>query len=221
MQKIIIMVGPPGSGKGTQAKKIAAKFNYGHISTGDLLRNLAGKKDVTPEEKQAVEQIKTGQLAPDWLIYQLTFSEIEKYLNNGQGVILDGAIRKIEQAQEFDNFFESKNLNSDVLVLEIFLSDEDSLNRLTKRRVCNNCGEIVPWLPETKDIKVCPKCGSELTTRQDDKPEVITKRIEDQGNQALNPILDYYKERGVLKIVEGNQSIENVEKELEKILKNS
>jgi len=218
MHKIIIIIGPPGSGKGTQAKKIASKYDYGHISTGDLLRGLAGKEQLSAQEEEAVLKMKAGEMVPDELIYILAFEAIERNLSAGRGVVLDGAIRNVGQAKEFDKFFESKNLLSEVMALEIFLSDEDAFSRLTKRRVCGKCGEIVPWLPETKDITSCPKCGSELTVRQDDSPEVIQKRIEDQGEKALEPILDYYKKAEVLKTINGNQSIENVEKDIEKIL---
>jgi adenylate kinase len=213
------MIGPPGSGKGTQAKKIAAKHGYAHLSSGDLLRSLAQKPELNAVEKEAVEQMKSGQLVSDKLIYSLVFSEIEKNINIDKGVVLDGAIRNLEQARGFQDFFKTKNLTAEVLALEIALSDEDSLERLTKRRVCTACGEIVPWLPATKKLKACPKCGGELQTRQDDDPKIIKERIIKQGNIALSPIINFYKDLGVLVKVDGDQSIEDVEKDVEKTLK--
>ena len=192
MRKIIIMIGPPGSGKGTQAKKIAAKYNYHHLSSGDLLRALAGKPELNSLEKSAVAQMKSGQLVSDELIYSLVFNEIEKDLAAGKGVVLDGAIRNFEQSQGFQNFFKAKNLSAEVLALEIALNDKDSFDRLTKRR--------------------------DLENRQDDDPKIIKERIAKQGNVVLKPIINFYKKLGVLKKIDGNQTIENVEKDINKIL---
>lgn len=219
MKKIIIMIGPPGSGKGTQAKKIAAKYNYRHISTGDLLRALAQKRNLDAVEQEAMQQMKSGNLVADELVYRLVFNKIEDELNRGKGVVLDGAIRSLEQARGFHNFFKEKHFTKEVLALEISLSDQDSFDRLTKRRVCANCGEIIPWLPSTKKLKACPKCGGQLQTRQDDDAKVIKERIIKQGNKATAPIIKFYKKLGVLKIVDGNQSIENVGKEIVGFLK--
>lgn len=218
MKKIIIMMGPPGSGKGTQAKKIAAKYGYSHISTGDLLRSLATQPELNTSEKEAVEQMKAGNLVSDKLIYRLVFDRIEKEISAGRGVVLDGAIRNLEQAQGFQDFFEEKSYAKEVLVLQIALSDEEAFNRLTKRRVCMECGEIIPWLASTKDLKSCPKCGGQLQIRQDDDPKIIEERIKKQGNAALDPIINFYKDLGVLVEVDGNQAIEDVEKDIAKIL---
>lgn len=218
MKKIIILIGPPGSGKGTQAKKFANKLNYGHISTGDLLRALASDSDIAPDEQTALKEMKEGKLVPDWLIYRLVFREIEKYLSKGRGVVLDGAIRNLEQAKEYQKFFEEKNLSQEVLAVEISLTDEESFNRLTKRRMCASCGEIIPYLASTKNLTACPKCGGQLITRPDDEEKVIKERIIEQGNTALKPILDYYLALGLLKRVDGMKDIEGVEKEIEKVL---
>ncbi|KKR35149.1 MAG: Adenylate kinase [Candidatus Magasanikbacteria bacterium GW2011_GWA2_40_10] len=212
------MIGPPGSGKGTQAKKIAAKYGYNHLSTGDLLRALAGKAQLDVTEKEAMEQMKSGNLVSDKLIYKLVFDKIVSEINAGRGVVLDGAIRNLEQAQGFQNFFKEKNLTGEVMALEIALSDKDSFDRLTKRRVCIKCGEIIPWLPTTKKLKVCPKCGGQLQTRQDDDPKIIEERIKKQGNKATAPIIKFYKKLGVLKTVDGNQTIEAVEEDIVNVL---
>ena len=212
------MIGPPGSGKGTQAKKIAAKYGYNHLSTGDLLRALAGKAQLDVTEKEAMEQMKSGNLVSDKLIYKLVFDKIVSEINAGRGVVLDGAIRNLEQAQGFQNFFKEKNLTGEVMALEIALSDKDSFDRLTKRRVCIKCGEIIPWLPTTKKLKVCPKCGGQVQTRQDDDPKIIEERIKKQGNKATAPIIKFYKKLGVLKTVDGNQTIEAVEEDIVNVL---
>lgn len=218
MKKIIIMIGPPGSGKGTQAKKIAEKYNYRHISTGDLLRALALQPQLNATEKEAVAQMKAGNLVSDNLIYKLVFDKIEADIAAGRGVVLDGAIRNLEQANGFQKFFAKKKLEDEILALEIYLSDEDSFNRLTKRRACSVCGEIVPWLSEFKKIKKCPKCGGELQIRQDDDVKIVKERIAKQGNNALAPLINFYQELGVLKKIDGNQTIEDVENDIGKVL---
>lgn len=219
MKKIIIMIGPPGSGKGTQAKKIAAKYGYKHISTGDLLRALTKKTELNSTEKEALQKMTAGELVSDNLIYGLVFGEIEKCLESGVGVVLDGAIRSLDQAENFQNFFTEKGFTEEVVALDIFLSDKDSFNRLAKRRVCTVCGEIIPWLSETENLTSCPKCGGKLETRQDDDPKVIEERIKKQGSTVLSPIINYYQDLGVLKKIDGNQTIEDVENDIVNILK--
>jgi len=218
MKKIIILLGVPGSGKGTQAKLIAKKYNYAHISTGDLLRRLENDIEADPNDKKMLVEMKAGKLVADDLIYKLAFREMEKFFSNNQGIVLDGAIRSIEQAKRYQEFFIQKKMADEVLVIEVALTDKESFNRLTKRRVCNSCGEIVPWLPTTIDLVVCPKCGGELKPRQDDDPKVAKKRIKEQGNSAIKSILKYYQTLNVLKKVDGMKSIEEVESEIEKTL---
>lgn len=206
-------MGPPGSGKGTQAKKIAEKYNYIHLSTGDLLRALANKTDLNADEAKALEQIKVGTLVSDDLIFKLVFGRIENEINSGRGLVLDGAIRTLNQAQEYQNFFARKNWLDEILVLEIALTDEESLNRLASRRVCSRCSEIIP-AGTTRSFSVCPKCSGELVVREDDGAEIVKQRIVKQGNKAMEPIINFYKELGILETVDGSQTIENVEKEI-------
>lgn len=218
MKKILIFIGPPGSGKGTQAKLLAKKFNYKHISTGDLLRALATDETATEKEKQALEEMKAGKLVSDWLVYNLAFKEIKKNLEANIGVVLDGAIRNLEQAKEYQKFFEENNWEQEVQAVEVALTDEQAFNRLTKRKICSQCGEIIPYLPTTKNLVSCPKCGGKLVVRQDDSEEIIKKRIEEQGNISSQPIVDYYKNLGLLKSIDGDQSIETVEQQIQDIV---
>lgn len=218
MKKILIFIGPPGSGKGTQAKLFAAKRHYTHISSGDLLRALLKKKNPDALERMALNKLKKGQLAPDELIYRLVFLEIEKNIKQGRGVVLDGAIRSRAQAVAYNKFFKEKKWDKKVLAIEVALTDKEAYNRLTKRRMCKKCGEIIPWLSETKDLKKCPKCGGLLILRHDDDPRIMRKRIRLQGNAALRPILNYYKKLKMLKKVDGSKSIEEVEKEINRVI---
>ncbi len=223
MKKILIFLGPPGSGKGTQAKKVAAKFGYTHLSTGDLLRALAQNQNAAPEEKEALVAMKNGGLVPNWLALKLSFKAIEESLARGTGVVLDGAVRSVDQAEAYEQFFTEKGLGSEVLALEIAISDTESLKRLTTRRVCKQCGEIISAFAEAAADKPassrsCPKCGGELVVRADDDVSVVAKRIEVQGNQAIEPIREYYKQHNELVVIDGMQTIAVVEKEIEKVL---
>lgn len=225
MKKVIILMGVPGSGKGTQAKKIAKKYNYGHISTGDLLRALDADPNGDAEDKKKLAQMKAGRLVSDDLIYKLAFREIDKYLDSNKGVVLDGAIRNVEQAKKYQEYFVKKNLGKEILVIEVALSDESSYNRLTKRKVCSGrtplgsaCGFILPYSPENELKTDCPECNAKLIIRADDNPETIKKRIVEQGNTAIKPILDYFDGLGVLVSVDGEPAIEEVEREIEKML---
>jgi len=218
MNKILIFIGPPGSGKGTQAKLLAKKYGYKHISTGDLFRALAVDQNASEKEKQALEEMKTGKLVPDWLVYSLAFKEIKKNLDADVGVVLDGAIRNLEQAKEYQKFFEENNWGNEVQAVEVALFDDESFNRLTKRRICSRCGEIIPYLSANKNLNSCPKCGGELVFRKDDNEEVIKERIDLQGNKTLRPILDYYSHNGVLSSVDGMKGIDEVEMEIQKVI---
>lgn len=216
MRKIVIMIGPPGSGKGTQAKKIAAKYGYAHLSTGDMLRALASQPRLNADEQEAVEKIQTGQLVSDDLIYRLVFDRIENQVSAGGGVVLDGVPRNLEQAEKLQEFFEAKNFAGEVVVLEIGLSDEEAFKRLASRRVCSACGEIIPATMAL--VSVCPKCSGKLVVRADDNEEVVKQRIEKQGNKALAPIVDFYKKLNVLASIDGSQTIEDVERNIGQIL---
>ncbi|MFH1291578.1 MAG: nucleoside monophosphate kinase [bacterium] len=218
MKKILIFIGPPGSGKGTQAKRVASRYNYGHISTGDLLRALENDEQADSQEKKALADMKAGKLVADWLIYRLAFREINKYLDNGQGVILDGAIRSVEQAKKYQEYFQEKDVANELMAIEVSLTDEECFNRLAMRRICNDCGEIIPWLESTKDLVDCPKCGGQLYTRGDDNQQAIKERIANQGNQANQPILNYYNNMGVLMKIDGSKTINQVEEEIERVL---
>ena len=212
-------MGVPGSGKGTQARKLISRYDFAHISTGDLLRALDKDPDADIEDKQKLADMKAGKLVADDLIYKLAFSVMDKNLDMGRGVLLDGAIRNVDQAKKYQEYFTNKGLENEILVIEIALSDETSFNRLTRRKICPDCGYILPYSLENEAKFDCPECSGKLIIREDDNPESAKKRIVEQGNMAIRPILDYYKDLGVLKTVNGEIDIELVDKEIEKILK--
>ncbi|MBT4120843.1 MAG: AAA family ATPase [Candidatus Magasanikbacteria bacterium] len=218
MKKIIILMGVPGSGKGTQARKLVEKYNYGQISTGDLLRALGSDKNADEQDKQKLADMKAGKLVSDDLIYKLAFAEMDKYLDSDRGIILDGAIRNLEQAKKYQEYFASKKLIEEVLAIEVALSDETSFNRLTKRKICPSCGFILPYSPDNEKKAKCPECDGELIVRSDDNPETAKQRIAEQGNNAIGPILDYYRDLEILQTVDGELSIDEVDEKISDIL---
>lgn len=190
-------MGVPGCGKGTQAKLLAKKFEYAHISTGDLLRKLAYDPAGNKEDKKMLDDMKLGKLVADELIYKLAFSEMEKCFVENKGVILDGAIRTVEQAERFQGFFEEKGMDNNMIVIDVNISDETSLMRLLHRK------------------------ESTLDVRDDDNVEIMKKRIHDQGNEAIKPILYYYESLNLLKRVNGERKINEVDASIVEILNQS
>lgn len=196
MKKIIILLGIPGSGKGTQAKMIYDAYNYGHISTGDLLRAIDADPDAAPEHKELLASMKAGKLVSDDFIYQIAFAEIEKYLNQGKGVVLDGAIRTEAQAERYQTFFAEQGVDDSVITIEIALDDDTATARIMGR--ARNSGGA----------------------REDDTPEHIARRMEQQGNGAIAPIREYYREQGVLAVVDGSMDISEVKDAITDVLEN-
>jgi adenylate kinase len=193
MKKIIILLGVPGSGKGTQAKQISELYGYIHLSTGDLLRALDADPGADPADKAKLAEMKAGKLVSNDLIYKLAFKKIESALANGQGVVLDGAIRSVDQAEAYEAFFAEHDLSDNVIAIEIAIPDEEIMRRL-EARVASGA------------------------SRADDTPEVMQKRIAEQGNTVLQPIAHYYDKLGVLARVDGRKSIPEVRNDIEKIL---
>jgi adenylate kinase len=219
LKKIIIFMGVPGSGKGTQAKLLSNSLGYSHLSTGDLLRSLESDQNADPEDIKMLVNMKEEKLVPDGLIYKLAFKRIKSSLDNGIGIVLDGAIRNLSQAAEYQKFFVENNFQDEVAVVEIAIDDQTSFDRLTKRKVCESCGNIIPYSLKNESIFTCDKCGEKLCVRLDDKPEIIKKRIQEQGNTAITPILNFYRKLGILKTVDGVPPIEEVSKIVLKTLR--
>lgn len=213
-QYIIILLGVPGSGKGTQAKKLADEYGFAHISSGDLLRELDADQNAKPEQKKKLADMKAGKLVASDLIYELVFSEIERQVTRGKNIVLDGTIRSVEQAIEFDKFFVDKGLSERVRVIEFTMPDELSFLRLTKRKNCRVCGHIIPYSPENDSKTICEKCGGELVVRPDDTPEIIEKRIREQGNSVVAPIREYFKARGNYVEIDAVQNIDGMERDM-------
>ncbi|WP_423363717.1 adenylate kinase [Mycoplasma sp. P36-A1] len=202
----IIFMGPPGAGKGTQAEQIVAKYNIPHISTGDMFR--AAISNQTKLGLEAKGFMDAGKLVPD----ELTIGIVNERLHEddvANGFLLDGFPRTINQAVALNEILDKMDKKLDVAI-NIDAPFDILLKRLVSRRMCRSCGtsyhlEFKP--PVTQDV--CDKCGGELYQRSDDNEEAATVRLETYTNETA-PLINFYKEQGILKEIDGVQSVEKV-----------
>jgi len=216
-QMVIIILGPAGSGKGTQAKLLVKKFGLEYFGSGDALRQRQKIGDFTG--KRLFEVMERGKLVPSSVISKLWMDKLEKLKEKTdfRGVVFDGSPRKMLEAKFFEEALNWYEWQKNLKVIFINTSNEESFNRLTQRRMCQKCQRIFPWLGEFKKLKKCDKCGGELIVRVDDKPEAIKKRLEEFKKEVIL-VLNYYKKQGKLIEINGEQSIEDVFKEILKKL---
>ena len=210
------MLGAPGAGKGTQAKRIAAKFSIPHISTGDIFR--ANIKNNTPLGAKAKSYMDKGELVPDELVIELI---MDRFAQDDcvNGYVLDGFPRTIPQAEELDKALKSVNDNLDYAI-DVEVPDDNIINRMSGRRACVNCGatyHIVHNPPKVENE--CDTCNGELILRDDDKPETVKNRLDVYHTQT-EPLHKYYTEKGILYTVDGTQDMDTVFDSICKIVGN-
>ena len=208
------MLGAPGAGKGTQAKKIAEKYHIPHISTGDIFR--ANIKNGTELGKKAKTYMDQGLLVPDELTVDLVIDRVGQD-DCKDGYILDGFPRTIPQAECLDAALEKRGEKVD-FAINVEVPDENIVNRMSGRRACVGCGATyhIKYNP-TKVDGVCDACGEKLVLRDDDKPETVQKRLGVYHDQT-QPLIDYYTKSGVLKEVDGTVDMEDVFQAIVKVL---
>lgn len=202
----IIMLGAPGAGKGTQAKRIAAKYTIPHISTGDIFR--ANIKNGTELGKKAKTYMDQGLLVPDELVVDLVVDRVNQE-DCRNGYVLDGFPRTIPQAEALDKALAALGQKMDYAI-DVDVPDENIIKRMGGRRACVGCGatyHLVYAAPKTDGI--CDTCGGELILRDDDKPETVEKRLGVYHEQT-QPLIEYYTKAGILKTVDGTVDMEDV-----------
>lgn len=208
------MLGAPGAGKGTQAKKIAEKYAIPHISTGDIFR--ANIKNGTELGKKAKTYMDQGLLVPDELVVDLVVDRVNQE-DCADGYVLDGFPRTIPQAEALDKALAAMGQKMDYAI-NVEVPDENIVNRMSGRRACLGCGatyHILYNAPKTADV--CDTCGEKLVLRDDDKPETVQKRLSVYHDQT-QPLIDYYNKEGVLVEVDGTQDMEKVFQDIVKVL---
>ena len=204
----IVLLGGPGAGKGTQAQRLVAEYGVAHISTGDLLR--AAIKNGTELGKQAKSYMDKGQLVPDELVVNLVKERLADD-DAQKGFILDGFPMNTAQAVVLDSELKDMGLALDAAVL-VDVDPDVIVKRLSSRRTCKNCGYTAP-----AGVDVCPRCGGEMYQRDDDKPETIQRRLDVYQTQTA-PLIEYYKGHGLLKTVNGEQTVDDVYKDMKEQL---
>jgi adenylate kinase len=209
---ILVFLGPPGAGKGTQAKLFSQRMGFLHLSTGDLLREAV--KNQTPLGKKAREYMDRGELVPDGLIVQL----IEETMPKGGNVILDGFPRTVNQALALEEMLKGKGEKiSKVLFFDV--PDEVIIDRLSGRRVCSKCGAVyhVKYNPP-KVEGVCDLCGGSLVQRDDDREEVVKKRLEVYRKQT-QPLIEFYQDRGIIYRLDAEKGVEELFEEVKGLVR--
>ena len=196
-----MMMGPPGSGKGTQSVRIAERYSVPHISTGDALR--AAVKAGTPLGRLVAETLASGGLVSDALITDLVRERLLAP-DIANGCILDGFPRTAAQAAALDTMLDPAAL----IVVHLVASDEDIIRRLASRRICDACA-ITQSVPDDEDRDGCPYCGGNLIVRPDDHPDTVRRRLSTYAEFAT-PVIEYYQDRPGFGTVDGLQSAEKV-----------
>lgn len=211
-QNVIILLGPPGSGKGTQAQDLSLEKGIPHISTGDLFREHISQNTVLGQK--AKEFMNHGKLVPDELVLEMLYERVSKD-DCKKGYLLDGFPRTIPQAESLD-----KTLGNTVnlVVINLHVSDDVVIKRISGRLSCKYCGNVhnIYFTPPKNEGK-CDRCAKSLAQRDDDKPEVVQERLKVYARQTA-PLVDYYKAKGVLFTVDGEKEMDTVKKEILSIL---
>jgi adenylate kinase len=210
----LVLLGAPGAGKGTQAKKLIEKYNVPQISTGDLLR--AAVAAGTPLGKEAKAVMDKGELVPDKVVLGMVEERLKKD-DCKNGYILDGFPRNTKQAEELDKMLSALNMSL-TAALSVDVPLEDLMKRLTGRRTCKACGQMFNvYFNAPKKEGVCDKCGGELFQRDDDKEATIKKRLDVYTAQTA-PLMDYYGKKGIVKSVQGTGDIDQIFKKVCEVL---
>jgi len=203
----LVLVGPPGAGKGTQASLLAEHYQIPHISTGDIFR--ANLKSGTALGLQAKGFMDKGELVPD----SVTNEMVKDRLSNASGFLLDGFPRNVAQAEVLQGFLNEKGapLNA---VVEFQINNDEIIKRLSGRRTCRGCGKVFPG-----QVSKCDSCGGEIYQRDDDKESVIARRLEVYGEQTA-PIIDYYRKAGLLVAISATGEVSAITKDVIDALSN-
>jgi len=210
----IILIGPPGSGKGTQAKILEQRDGLKQLSSGDMLRDAVSEG--TEIGQKAKSYMEAGELVPDDLVVEIVTDQIEK--QGDKGFVLDGFPRNVHQAEVLDQMLEERGRRINrVLVIEV--SDDRLVERVSGRFTCSNCGEgYHDTFKQPAVDGVCDKCGStEFTRRPDDNAETVRNRLEVYHDQT-KPLIDYYEAQDKVQKIDGEQPIEDVTQALEKAM---
>ncbi|MGB0036904.1 MAG: adenylate kinase [Candidatus Acidiferrales bacterium] len=214
LKRALIFLGPPGAGKGTQAKRIAERYHVPHLSTGDMFRDSVSRG--TELGRMAKPIMDRGELVPDDIVMGMVEERLAR-LDCAGGFVFDGFPRTIPQAEKLDAILERLGFGKP-LVLDVQVSEDKLLRRLTGRWTCSVGGEIYNIYEQPPKVGgICDRDGGKLTQRSDDRPEVVKERLA-AYERLTKPLADYYRRKGALEIVDGSLSVEEVSRTLNQIL---
>lgn len=208
----VIMMGPPGAGKGTQAERFARQRGLPKISTGDMLRQ--GIKERWPVALAAKAKMDRGDLVDDETMVAIVRERLARP-DTRPGFVLDGFPRSVEQARALDRLMEERG-GGPLIVVDLAVADEELVRRLTERRICSTCGTTADPF-EAASATACARCGGELVQRSDDKRDVVVERLKVYTG-TTKPLIDYYRSRPTFRVVNGAQSPERVAQELDMVV---
>lgn len=200
----LVLIGPPGSGKGTQAARIARRYRVPHISTGDILRQAV--RDDTPLGREVAATIAGGGLVSDQVMSTLVQARLERP-DAARGFLLDGFPRTLEQARFLDT------VRPDLSVIHIDVPDDEIMRRLSTRRVCRSCGLTQSVSVDEAVTEGCPYCGGTLVRREDDNADTVKKRLATYAEQA-GPLIDHYRTRRPFVTVDGVKEPDRVSEDI-------
>lgn len=212
----IVMLGPQGSGKGTQAQRLAERFRLVHIETGSILRAVSKQNTVLGKKVDRLMNV-LGQLVPDAVVVKALRSAVDR-VPRGRGIVFDGYPRTLVQAKLLERMLRATG-RSLTHAIYMPLSQSTTIHRLSRRRTCQECR--TPWILGKnlrRGVVRCPKCGGRVVQREDDKPATIKKRLAEY-NKKTAPVVKWYRQRGVLIEVNGEPTIDEVWRELKAIIR--
>ncbi len=210
---IVVLLGAPGAGKGTQAKAICENFDMSHVSTGDILRNEI--KEGTELGKKVAGFVESGKLVPDEVIIEI----IKKRIGENQsekGFLMDGFPRNLKQAKMFSEMLDELGMKLDK-VINIVVDKNEIIERLSNRRICSACKSIFSTNEGGKILTKCPKCGALLVIRKDDEPDVIRHRLEVYESET-RPLIDFYEDKGLIVNIDGSGDKDTITERILQVL---
>ena len=213
LNKAIVIIGPPGSGKGTQADLLAGKNGYLHFGMGQLIRDYI---KAHPEDKEVSGRYNADVIQPDEFIYKLFKDNFESLAADYEGIITDDFPLSINQAEFFEEIFMSHGIKPHAIYID--LPDDEIVKRLSTRKICVGCR--LPHAPGEENLNPdeCRSCGGHMEVRTDDKPEVVRHRLMEYGKR-MGPLKDYFQKRHQLSVVDGNKTVDEVRLQINNALK--